>query len=234
VASSTGTWKGPFGYAGGHGYQEDGSGYRLLGHRLYDPQIGRFLTRDPIQDGRNWYAYCENNPVSFLDADGLAVESAFDLIAFGVSLGQAIADPSPSNIAGAVLDGAALLIPGVPAVGGVLIKAGSTAKKVISYTDKISKLKLRGKSFTSGDKLLRKEGLVRKPNPRGPGYVYVDKKGNIRARYDPGPPAHWHKYAPGGGQDLQTLVPINDAGKAVKRTEGAAHIPTGKGKHGRK
>jgi RHS repeat-associated protein len=71
VASSTGTWKGPFGYAGGHGYQEDGSGYKLLGHRLYDPQVGRFLTRDPIQDGRNWYAYCDNNPVASYDADGL-------------------------------------------------------------------------------------------------------------------------------------------------------------------
>jgi hypothetical protein len=38
VVSSTGTWKGPFGYAGSHGYQEDGSGYKLLGHRLYDLQ----------------------------------------------------------------------------------------------------------------------------------------------------------------------------------------------------
>jgi RHS repeat-associated protein len=72
VASSTGTWKGPFGYAGSHGYQEDGSGYKLLGHRLYDPQVGRFLTRDPIQDGRNWYAYCDNNPVTSYDAEGLA------------------------------------------------------------------------------------------------------------------------------------------------------------------
>ena len=32
---------------------------------------GRFITRDPIKDGRNWYAYCENNPVNAIDADGL-------------------------------------------------------------------------------------------------------------------------------------------------------------------
>ncbi len=28
------------------------------------------MTRDPIKDGRNWYSYCENNPVSFFDAEG--------------------------------------------------------------------------------------------------------------------------------------------------------------------
>jgi RHS repeat-associated protein len=68
----TGTTMRPFGYAGSHGYQEDGdTGLKLLGHRYYDPTIGRFLTRDPIQDGRNWYAYCDNNPLSRTDAAGL-------------------------------------------------------------------------------------------------------------------------------------------------------------------
>ncbi len=42
-----------------------------MGHRYYDSDTGRFLTRDPIKDGRNWYSYCENNPVSGLDPDGL-------------------------------------------------------------------------------------------------------------------------------------------------------------------
>ena len=46
VASSTGTWTGPFGYAGGFGYQEDATGLKLLGHRYYDSSTGRFLTRD--------------------------------------------------------------------------------------------------------------------------------------------------------------------------------------------
>jgi RHS repeat-associated protein len=61
----------PFGYAGGHGYQEDkDSGLKLLGHRYYDPSTGRFLTRDPIKDGRNWYGYCKNNPLKWIDDDG--------------------------------------------------------------------------------------------------------------------------------------------------------------------
>ena len=44
---------------------------KLLGHRYYDSDTGRFLTRDPIKDGRNWYSYCENSPVSFFDGYGL-------------------------------------------------------------------------------------------------------------------------------------------------------------------
>ncbi|ARU42347.1 hypothetical protein CCB80_14795 [Armatimonadetes bacterium Uphvl-Ar1] len=72
--SSTGAWKSQFGYAGKFGYQQDpDSGLKLLGHRYYDSSTGRFLTRDPIKDGRNWYGYCGNSPVSAMDNDGLRV-----------------------------------------------------------------------------------------------------------------------------------------------------------------
>ncbi len=70
LTASTGTWQGPFGYAGQFGYQEDASGLKLLGHRYYDPTLGRFLTRDPIQDGRNWYVYCENDSLTAVDPLG--------------------------------------------------------------------------------------------------------------------------------------------------------------------
>ncbi|MGE0001656.1 MAG: RHS repeat-associated core domain-containing protein [Fimbriimonadaceae bacterium] len=78
---SSGAWSGPFGYAGPLGYagqfsyQKSASadplgGLMLLGHRYYDPSLGRFLSRDPISDGSNWYVYCANDPASFVDADG--------------------------------------------------------------------------------------------------------------------------------------------------------------------
>ena len=70
--SSSGVWKGRFAYGGPYRYQEDpDTGLRLLGHRYYDSSTGRFLTRDPIKDGRNWYVYCDNNPASTVDSDGL-------------------------------------------------------------------------------------------------------------------------------------------------------------------
>ncbi len=81
VIGSTGAWKGPFGYSGSAGYQEDETGLQLLGHRYYDSSTGRFITRDPIKAGRNWYGYCENNPVNRIDADGL------DLTVVGNTIG---------------------------------------------------------------------------------------------------------------------------------------------------
>jgi len=41
--------------------------------RYYNPQIGRFLQTDPVgyKAGMNWYAYCINNPLSFMDPSGL-------------------------------------------------------------------------------------------------------------------------------------------------------------------
>jgi len=62
----------PFGYGEASGYQADGdTGLRLLGHRYYDSRTGRFISQDPIGDGTNWYAYCDNNPVSHTDPLGL-------------------------------------------------------------------------------------------------------------------------------------------------------------------
>jgi RHS repeat-associated protein len=70
---TTGSTPTPFGFAGGWGYQQDSTGLQLLGHRYYDPSTGRFLTRGPIQDGRNWYGYCDNRPLIGLDPSGLQV-----------------------------------------------------------------------------------------------------------------------------------------------------------------
>jgi hypothetical protein len=45
---------------------------QLLGHRWYDPLTGRFISKDPIGSGDNWYAYCDNNPLTAADPMGLA------------------------------------------------------------------------------------------------------------------------------------------------------------------
>ncbi|MBO5453069.1 MAG: RHS repeat-associated core domain-containing protein [Clostridia bacterium] len=42
-----------------------------LRNRFYNPHIGRFTTVDPIRSGHNWYAYCSNNPLMFVDPLGL-------------------------------------------------------------------------------------------------------------------------------------------------------------------
>ncbi len=60
----------PFRYCGE--YFDTETGYIYLRARYYDPTIGRFISEDPIRDGLNWYVYCGNNPVMFVDPTGLA------------------------------------------------------------------------------------------------------------------------------------------------------------------
>ena len=60
-----------FGYAGMHYHAP--SGLYLTRYRAYDPQSGRWLSRDPIEEGGgiNLYAYVEGDPVSYTDPLGL-------------------------------------------------------------------------------------------------------------------------------------------------------------------
>ena len=34
------------------------------GYRDYKPEVARFTTVDPIRDGKNWFAYVNNDPVN--------------------------------------------------------------------------------------------------------------------------------------------------------------------------
>ena len=46
------------------------------GYRDYIPEVARFSTLDPIRDGSNWFAYCNNEPVNFLDLWGLSASDS--------------------------------------------------------------------------------------------------------------------------------------------------------------
>jgi RHS repeat-associated protein len=106
VASSSGSWQGPFGAAGAFGYQTEASGLHLLGHRYYDSSVGRFITRDPIGDGSNWYAYCANDPVAFVDFDGLKTMAltGSDLLADGDRIDYRFGDVGDA-VDRAIIDG---------------------------------------------------------------------------------------------------------------------------------
>ena len=52
-------------------YYDAETGYIYLRARYYDVKDGRFISEDPAKDGLNWYVYCGNNPVNFVDPFGL-------------------------------------------------------------------------------------------------------------------------------------------------------------------
>ena len=124
--SSSGSSANPFGFAGNWGYQNDSdSGLKLLGHRYYDASTGRFLTRDPIKYGRNWYAYCANDPVQYTDPTGLILPILV-WVGVGIVAGAIIgAVTNPHDpLVGA---GQGAVIGGISAGAGILIGLGVAA-----------------------------------------------------------------------------------------------------------
>jgi RHS repeat-associated protein len=52
-------------------YFDAETGLHYNWNRYYDPEIGRYVTKDPQRDGANFYSYAGNNAFAFTDPDGL-------------------------------------------------------------------------------------------------------------------------------------------------------------------
>ena len=84
VTAHTGSTDNPFRFAGNWGFYNTGA-LTHIGARYYAPEMGRFLTVDPLAQGTNWYIYGLNDPVNLIDPDGQWVH-----IAIGAGLGALI------------------------------------------------------------------------------------------------------------------------------------------------
>jgi RHS repeat-associated protein len=86
------------------GYYTDpnAGGLILCGQRWYDPVIGRWLNRDPIEydGGLNLYGYCGDNPDGGLDPSGDSLKHKKTIIVAGVILG-ALSGLGPGHTQGA-------------------------------------------------------------------------------------------------------------------------------------
>ena len=86
VDNSTGTTSHPFKYAGRYGVMDEDNGLQYIRARYYQPELGRFISKDPLPSqnnntqNSNRYHYAYNNPVMLLDINGLSA------LSFGLNL----------------------------------------------------------------------------------------------------------------------------------------------------
>jgi RHS repeat-associated protein len=97
VTSDTNPGFQPFGFAGGL-YDKD-TGLVRFGARDYDAQTGRWTTKDPIQfagGDTNLYGYVVNDPVNFIDTEGLLKDTSATAAAdFEEAQSRAHGEPPP-------------------------------------------------------------------------------------------------------------------------------------------
>lgn len=76
----------PFLFGGFFGIATDSNGLIHMRARYYNPLTMRFLTSDPAQDGWNWYAYANGNPMNFADPTGYGASSVLNALQTGLSM----------------------------------------------------------------------------------------------------------------------------------------------------
>ena len=103
------------------------------GARLYDPAAAFWTSPDPLCEkyyNISPYAFCNDNPVTFIDPDGRFIDTAWDAANVAMGVTSFISNVTAGNIVGAALDGAGLIvdvaataIPGIPGGAATAIKA---------------------------------------------------------------------------------------------------------------
>jgi RHS repeat-associated protein len=177
------------------GHQETGYGLVYMGARHYDPEIGRFLSVDPVrfQEGHahsfNRYAYAANNPYRYVDPDGRWIEDAVLGIP-SLALGAAnfysnVRDGNYGSAAldagGMVLDIGAIAAPGVPGGVGIAITTGRLGKAAAGAPEGMTTVRhytdAAGKEAISDAGSLRPGTFVTLPGeiPSRSGHLQIEK-----------------------------------------------------------
>jgi RHS repeat-associated protein len=148
------------------------SGLDYFGARYHSGAQGRFTSVDPLYkftehtfEPQQWnrYAYVQNNPLRYVDADGRAIETPWDAVNVGLGAASLVANISAGNVGGALLDAAGLAydltataVPGLPGGAGTLIKAGRAGDKLLDAArtaDKIGDTARVGDAMQAVDKI---------------------------------------------------------------------------------
>jgi len=120
----------PFGFTG---EPRDGTGLTYLRSRYYDPDLGRFVTRDTwpgvasSPQTLNRYAYANNNPTTNTDPSGHFVDTLLDIGFIVFDVGSLVFGPPKDRGGNWLALGADIAAAGVPFVtgAGFVVRAGA-------------------------------------------------------------------------------------------------------------
>ena len=186
----SGTLDADFGYTG-H-YYHAGSGLWLTLYRAYDPDLGRWLSRDPIEEdgGLNLYGYVGSNPVNKIDPYGEYAAVLPWFAGGGAGVAAAVAAAASAAAAAAVVGAGALgyeagtWINDNTAVGSI----GTAIGDLITPMSDFSKGRPRPKKCPPGTRPLDKHPDGSKVEPHKPDlglgpkdWTGIDPDGNIGA-----------------------------------------------------
>jgi RHS repeat-associated protein len=85
-----------FRYVGAYGviWQDGTLGLLHMGHRFYNPTVGRFISKDPLN--LNLYTYARNNPMKYIDPSGYQNTYTYGFSKTGT--GPALPNPKPTRL----------------------------------------------------------------------------------------------------------------------------------------
>ena len=114
------------------------------GARYYAPAFGRWASPDPLADkyySVSPYAFCNNNPVNFVDPDGEVVGLAMDVISVGCGVYNLVKNIKAGNTKAAWGDAAGIgvdlvcaMVPGLTVGAGAAKTAGKSLNKIADMT----------------------------------------------------------------------------------------------------
>ena len=135
------------------------------GYRDYAPQSARFTTVDPIRDDSNWFIYCNDDPINYIDSAGLFGVATITGTIFGGASGSI----TESKINGESINSENVLCDA--AIGSFSALLGYGAGKIINN---ISTRKA-AEMLMNPTKEIGKEVLVKLSQKTGEVYVEIGK-----------------------------------------------------------